>query len=72
MKAALGTNGLAEQNWLDTLETAWAEFTIVTLIAGGGTGEHDVVAIFAPWYASLVVFRVMLKIKEKKISEKVD
>ena len=61
MKAALGTNGLAEQNWLDTLETAWTEFTIVTLIARGGAGEHDVVTIFSPGYAGLVVLRVMLE-----------
>ena len=60
MKTPLGTDSLAEQNWLDTLETARTEFTIVALIAGGRTGKHDVVAILSTGHTGLVVFRVVL------------
>ena len=60
-ETALLVTSLGAEDAVNALETAGWELVIVSLIAGSGTSEHDVVAIFPTRRAIPVVFWIVLK-----------
>ena len=59
-EAALEAAGLGVEDAVDAAQAARAELVVVGLVAGGGAGEHDVVAVLAAGRAVLVLLRVVL------------
>ena len=59
-KAAFGITSLGVEHSVDALETARAELVVVLLVARGGAGEHDVIAVLSARRAVAILFGVVL------------
>ena len=59
-ETALLVAGFGAEDTVNALEAAGWEFVIISLIARGGTGKHDVVSVLAAWSAVPVIFRIVL------------